>query len=135
MSFADERRAIEARFAANFSTLPVAYENVPFAQPASGGFVRLTIRPAGARQASTGSSPLQRYAGLIVADIFVPENTGTATARAHADTVEAIFRQAQFSAGNSGTITCRTPSIEAVGVRDGWFQLSVSVPYQRDRIF
>ena len=32
MSFADERRAIEGRLADNFTALPIAYENLPFAE-------------------------------------------------------------------------------------------------------
>jgi len=135
MSFADERKAIETRFAANFTALPVQYENQRFAMPATGGWARLTIRNAGAGQISTGSSPLHRYAGVILADVFMPEETGSQAARTHADTIEAIFRRAQFSSGSSGTILCRTPSITTVGVADGWFQVQVSVPFQRDRIF
>ncbi len=134
MSFADERRAIEGRLADNFATLPIRFENVPFEQPHDAGFVSLSIRPGQARQASTGPNPLHRYTGTIQVDVFVPEDTGTQAARAHADTLEAIFRGAQFTAGASGTITCRTPRLETPMARDGWFQLSLRVPYQRDRL-
>ena len=135
MSFADERRAIENRFSANFSALPVQFENVRWNNPATGGYVRFTIRNSGGAQISTGQSPLHRYAGVIIADIFMPEESGTNAARAHADTIEAIFRRAQFSAGSSGTILCRTPSITVVGIVDGYLQISVSVPFQRDKIY
>ena len=135
MSFADERQAIETRFALNFTALPIRYEGQRFEMPSAGGFVALKIRNGTGRQISTGSPPLHRYTGTIVVDVFVPEDTGTATARIHADKIDQIFRRAQFSAGNSGTILCRTPSISTVGVDSGWFQLSVNVPYQRDSIF
>jgi hypothetical protein len=132
MSFVEERRAIENRFAANFTALPVWYENVPFEPPTSGGYVRFTIRNGTGEQASMNQTPLHRYAGVIIADIFVPEHTGTATARTHADAIEAIFRRAQFTANTGGTILCRTPTITTLGVTDGWFQISVSVAFQRD---
>jgi len=135
MSFADERQAIEARLAANFDALPVKYENQRFEMPPSGGFAAVKIRPGGGRQVSTGSRPLHRYIGDIVIDVFMPENMGTASPRTYADAIEAIFRRAQFSAGNSGTITCKTPAITDVDAADGWFQMSVTIPYQRDRIF
>jgi len=135
MSYADERRAIETRLDSNFTALPIKYEGQRFQMPSSGGFVALTIRNGSGQQISTGSPPLHRYTGTIVVDVFVPEDTGTATARMHADTIDDIFRRAQFSAGSNGTISCRTPSISTVGVESGWFRLSVNIPYQRDCIF
>ena len=135
MSFADERRAIEARFASNFSALTVKYENQRFTPPKTEPWVALTILPGQGRQASIGSAPLNRYPGVIQVDIHVPENSGTQTARTHADTIEAIFRNVQFSAGSSGTISTRTPFITTRGITDGWYTLTVSVNYQRDKIF
>lgn len=132
MSFSDERRAIETRLADNFSALPIWYENQKFDIPAGTPWVKITILNGAGRQASINSSPLQRYVGVIQIDVFVKQDSGTATARTHADTIEAIFRNAQFSAGSSGTITCRTPSITPVPDQDEWYQLSVSVSYHRD---
>ncbi len=134
MSFADTRQAIESRFAANFTALPVWYEGAPFDPPKT-GYVRLTILGGDGAQISTGASPLHRYAGVIMIDVFMPEETGTATGWAHCDTIEAIFRKVQFSAGNSGTILCRTPSARTLPAESGWQPFQVSVPFQRDRIF
>jgi hypothetical protein len=138
MSFADERRAIEQRFEDNFTALAasrIKYENQRFTQPTEGAWVALTILTGDGIQASINTSPLNRYPGVIQIDIRVPEDTGTATARTHADTIEAIFRNQQFSAAASGIIKTRTPSITTRGVIDGWYTLTVSVPYIRDKIF
>jgi len=135
MSFDAERQAIESRFAANFTSLAadrIAYENVKFKQPTSGSWVRLTIRNGDARQASIANSPLNRYIGVIVVDVFVPEDTGTATARQLAESAAAVFRNVQFSVTGSGTITTRVPTIFPVGVQNGWLQLSMSVAFYRD---
>lgn len=134
MSFADERQAFETRFAAGFTALPIKFQNVPFVQPAT-PWVAFHVKPGEGRQVSTNSRPLYRYAGIVQIDINVPEQSGTAAARGYADTIEALFRNVQFSAGSSGTITCRAPYITDRGVVDGWYVLSVTVPYQRDKIF
>lgn len=132
MSFEDERRAIEARFAANFSTVPIRWENVPFTQIKT-AWVALRILRGEGNQASTNSNPLYRYAGVIQVDINVPENVGVAQLNTLADAVEAIFRGVQFSSVNSGTITCRAPYLTTLGLDAGWYRGAVTAPYQRDK--
>jgi len=142
MSFEDERRAIEGRFAANFTALAIKWENQPFDIVNDTAYVALTILTGAGHQASLGgASALQRYAGVIQIDIYVPEDTGTKVAKQHADTIESIFRQVQFSAGSSGTIFTRTPSIKTLGTmagsqraESGWHRTVVSVDYHRDKI-
>lgn len=131
MSFADERAAIEARFAANWSSTRVKYENTQFEQPRT-AWVALYILNGEGKQISLGDDPLHRYAGVIMVQIHVPESSGTQTGRAYADTIAAIFRRQQFSNGSSGTITCRTPYISSIAGRDGWYQINLACPYQRD---
>lgn len=136
MSFNDERRAIQSRMNANFTALPVRYENQPFVRPDATPWVDFQVLRGEGRRASIGiTRPLHRYAGVIQATIHVKEDSGTGTTDAHADTIEAIFRDVQFSAGNSGTITCRTPTAVSLGVDDGWHRTVVSVAYHRDRFF
>lgn len=133
MSFANERAAIESRFAANWTTTRIKYENTQFEQPKT-AWVALFILNGDGQQISLGLSPnpLHRYVGVIMVQIFLPESSGTQTGRAYADTIASVFRRAQFSNGSSGTITCRTPSISPGNLRDGWFQINVTCPFQRD---
>lgn len=136
MSFADERRAIETRFSANYTSTPVRYENLSFVQPDNASWVSLMILSGEGGQASLGgSSAIHRYGGVIQVDVFTPENSGTQAGRALADTVEAIFRQVQFSLGNSGVIHTQTPWVTNLGVEDGWYRLVVTCPFFRDRKF
>lgn len=135
MSFDDERAAIETRFSDNFTDLPIKFENASFTEPMGTPWVALTILGGIGKQASLNTNPLNRYVGIIQIAIFVAPDTGTATARDHADAIEAIFRNVQFSSGSSGTITTRTPFLSTVGVEGGWHQMVVSVLYQRDRTF
>ncbi len=134
-AFDDERRAFEARMAAQFTALPIKYENVPFKQPTT-GWVDFQILPAGGGRISVGTTVKRhRYLGNLQIDIYLPEDTGSSDARSHADTIEAIFRDQQFSAGDSGTITCRTPVYVKGGIVKGYLRGILSIPYQRDKTF
>ncbi len=134
MSFADERLAIERRFAANYVGTVVKYENVPFVQPST-AWVSLHLLSGEGRQVSVGAArSLHRYVGVVQVDIYIPEDGGTAQSRTIADTVEAIFRGQQISAGSSGTIIFRTPFYVPHGIEAGWYRATVSTTYQRDRL-
>ena len=136
MSFEDERHAIEARFAANYSSTQVKYENVPFVQPEGESWVALTILSGGGEVNSIGtgmSSRLERFSGIISLDIFTVEDVGTKTARDLADIIAAIFDVVEFSFGSSGTIVTRVPSYQTLGVEDGWVHSVVSVAFQRSK--
>lgn len=148
MSFALTRQAIEARFATAWAiaepTVPVKYQNALFDQPANSEWVALHVLDGPGAQASLETGPFHRYVGVIVIQIFVPENTGTQRARTLGDNAASVFlvsnRGAAFKAGGgnpldgSGRITCLTPAIEPGEVNEGWFQMNVNVPYQRDVI-
>ncbi len=131
--FEDERMAIEARMQANFTATSIMYENQEFDPPDDTAWVALTLLTGEGEQVSLGPGGLQRYAGVIQCDIYVPEKSGTKTARQHADTIAAIFLNKQFSAGSSGTIFTRTPWVQTRGVENGWFHLVLSVTYHRDK--
>lgn len=132
MSFAGERQAIEKRLSDNWTTTPIQFDNVAFSAPADNTYVSLTIINGDADQIELGETPVHRHIGVITIQVFVPVENGTNTARSYADSLAAIFRNVQFSAGSSGTILCRSPNIVRVGVSNGLYQLNVAVPYQRD---
>lgn len=132
MSFEDARRAIETRLETNWTTTPIRFENVPF-QETMQPYVALFIRDGQGMQISLGTPALRRWPAVIVVQIFVPQDIGTKLAKTYADSIAAIFDRAQFSSGNSGTIRCRIPSIEPVGITHGWHQTNVTVPMIRDR--
>lgn len=135
MSFADERQAVEKRLSDNWTTTSIAFENVPFSEPANGRYLSVHVLTGQGTQQDISTSPRHRYEGLIQVRVVVPANEGTELAKTYADTISALFRSVSFSAGSSGTILCRTPSIQSLGIQDGQFTVVISVPYQRDVIF
>jgi len=135
MSFDDTRYAVEMRMSNNYTTHPVKYENVTFTPPANAPWVALTILDGSGINASIGTTRrVQRHSGIIQFDIYVPENNGTKTGKDIADEIDGIFNNVQISAGSSGVITTRVPSLATLGVEDGWHHMVLSVAFQRDRI-
>lgn len=131
-TYADERAAIENRFSVAWAaTTLVKYENVEFQEPQNTSWVALTIINAGGVPLSLSVGETERHEGIIIVQIFTPKDKGTQTGRALADTVSAIFRMVKFSSGDSGTIICKVPSIATVGVREGWHQINMRIPFTR----
>lgn len=130
--FDDARNAIESRLKANWTTTPIRFEEVPFKETAS-PYVALFVLDGEGQQISLGTPAVRRWPAVIMVQVFVPQDTSTKPARVYADTIGAIFDGASFSAGASGTIRCRVPSIKPVGVTDGWYQVNVTIPLIRDR--
>lgn len=129
--------AIEARLAAAWgTTTPIRYwsSGVPFEVP-SAPYIAVQIEEFDGGQITLGNVPqTHRYFGVITIQVLTPERTGGKAARAYADLLDPTFRRAQFSQGDSGIITCRTPQARTIGVRDGWYQINLVIPFHRDKI-
>jgi len=124
-----ERIAIENKFIASWATASgVAYSNGEYKPTAGTTFVELMVKPTDADQISLGNNPLHRHLGLISIAIKGAIGSGTGAYLVLADRAAKIFRNAAVFSN----ILCRTPKIEVVGEIDGWYQISVIVPYQRD---
>ncbi|KKM69009.1 hypothetical protein LCGC14_1455100 [marine sediment metagenome] len=144
MSFADTKTAFETRYQTQIlaarAGLPIQFGNAPFERPERSEWTRFTLSeadtgsPGATGQITIGSATVatRRYRGLVVVAIFVPERTDTVLVAAIADDIDAIFRGANFSFGNSGPIRCRTPRLIELGREDdGFWQSQVQVDYER----
>ena len=132
----DARIAIEKRLADNWATTPIQYwsSGVPFQTPTT-AYIAITIEEFNGTQITLGGTPqLHRYFGIITLQVFVPERQGAKTAAGYCDTLDNLFRRAQFSQGNSGLITCRTPQARMIGASDGWYQMNLAIEYHRDNV-
>jgi hypothetical protein len=126
MGYEAEQVAIESRFESQWAgRTPVAYPNVPFSKPNASPWVRLTVMSGSAFLA--GIPRYFRHPGVIDIQVFVPEGVGSKDALLLADQAAAVFRVASFNG-----VVCRTPYVVPAGTNDGWYQVNVSVPFQRD---
>jgi hypothetical protein len=140
--FTAEHKALEVAFqagwAAHQATYPAAYANVPFTPPASSPWLRFTILSGEGNQIELGEDGMSRFPGALVAQIFVPKDTGERTARAIADLLDLIFKRQSFQTDTGGRVVCETPSFITVPAtdtqleKDGWEQFNWSCPYRRD---
>lgn len=146
MSFEDTRKAIYEHFATQwaagtYNAVPVVYEGQP-RKNANGedlelldeAWVTLTIVWGGGYQATLGEKPLDRYAGVIMVQIFTREYTGTSTANLMADVVAGIFLRRQLEKNGSGRILCGVPYPASRSTQNGWLQTNINVPFERDVI-
>lgn len=141
MGYDTEAAAIRARFYAEWgNTTPIAWPNVSFTPPASpkAPWVRLTILPADARQASAavpGQRTL-RSVGQIIVQVFVPEGGGDGQAEALAEQACAIFRGVRADGIRYQGLRGEAPRARTIGNDGrGWYQVNAEIPYQRDSTF
>lgn len=127
MGFFEQQSAIEQEFKDNWPHTPIANDNVQFDPQGMEEWVRLTDLNAYGKQASLGNSPLYRYGGMVVVQVFTELNTGSARAKQLVDLVTPIFRSKRISG-----IQFYVPAVTRIGPRDGWYQVNVDCPYYRD---
>jgi len=136
MSYEAETAVLTARFYAQFSvsqpSVGIAWPNAPFTPTTGVSWVRFSVQQAPAEQIGFGSSSVRdRHYGTIFVQVFVPVETAVQTAMQIADDAAAALRRY----ATTGLFT-RSASVQDVGpTPDGWYQVNVSVPYQRDEDF
>lgn len=132
MTFAASAQAIESRFATNWaSRTPVRYDNVEYNPTPGTTWADLQIQDTNVFIAGiTGTNNMHRSLGLISINIHSPIGEGTRTARGHADTAAAIFRDQIFS-----SVVCKSASITRVGPVGEWFVHNVTIPFHHDDFF
>lgn len=131
MGWASERTAIEGRLNANWTTTPIKYEWAPF-QETRDSYIAVFIRNGDRSQITLGGNPTVRSISVVIVQILVPQEQGTALAKTYADSIAAIFDRVQLVTADSNLISFQTASAEAVGELEGWAQFNVTVPFSRD---
>lgn len=140
MSFVDERKAFEIRFNTGWTTTPIKWESVPFDPPvdATGNprpYVAFNLRRNEGSDITLGSdSRWYRWTGVVIIEIFIPENRGPNLLDTYAESIKNIWLTTprEFQYGNSGIIRPGVPYILYVGNISGWEKSNVNVPYRRD---
>lgn len=113
-TISDAWAAIQARAAAQITTLPLLWQHVDNTLPDTPApFVYIEMNPGRARLASFGGGRGDnrwRQQGEIQAYVFVPRGQGLAVALGYAETVAAAFRSYR-----DATISCFGASVMPVG--------------------
>lgn len=109
--------------------LAVEYPNAKFKVPDNKLWMRWTFIPGEQQQASIGSAKTYRTPGVMIVQIFVPRDTGTALVRQWTNTIENAFLSV-----SAGGIQWKTPHVEVIGNRGGWWQTNVVCPFYFDQL-
>lgn len=135
MNFEEFRAFAEEKFDTDWTVTPVEWENVPesdaliAAKEVKNPWVRFTIRDGDGNRQTVGSiNRFNRYAGVLIIQVFVAQKTGTATARTYAGLIAEIWD------GYSGEpcLEFGPAAITVVGETEGWFQFNVTISFLND---
>ena len=129
MSFELAQQALENRMSALWTATPLQYDNTKFVPPVNAPWVRMAILDGDSSQISLGgSNRTVRAVGLLTFQIFSPAASGGRISSRLVDQLTALWRMVTV-----GGILFRTPSVTRVGdAGNGWYQVNVSIPFQRD---
>jgi len=136
MYFEEARKDLEQMFKTGWaSTSRVKYENTQLT-PVPGDdetWVAMTIREGKGVQASLGNNPLLRFKGFVVIQVFSPKDSGTSKSKQLQGMVGKIFDRKFFmSSHEAGYFKFEIAYPIEPGVREGWYQVNVMVPFTRD---
>jgi hypothetical protein len=77
---------------------------------------------------STGG--VYRLPGVLIVQLFYPQNKGNGTVLSKADSLASHFRNWCGS-----TITCEAATVEEIGNENGYFQVNVTIPFRQDNVY
>lgn len=135
--------AARAKFSDEFTTLwvadypsvPVAYENRKFVQPVNAPWVRFSVVETHRRRQNVGSvtSRFVRVSGLIVVELYAPEDTGTKTLFQMADSATTLLEERIFPLSTGRHATTQAGDRQNQGKQpNGFYLVTVFVPYWLD---
>jgi hypothetical protein len=124
--------AIAAQISSTWSNYATIFaENQPEDRPTTTIWTRWSIR-AGDNSTVDCTGLMEREVGLIVFQVFTPENGGSLPSAKLRDKVAAMFNLKRLATSDGGVIRCQRATRVYVGKQDGWLQHSVSVKFVAD---
>lgn len=130
LSIALVRSLAEERMAANFTDLPVKYENIPFAQPDDGRWVEFFVELDRTKSRAIGRG-LKRTPGQLRIVVRFPFGMGMGDGWEVAQKIGEIFDSVTSTSQNS-YLKFRCASASSGGRVDSSYSIVVTVPFLFD---
>ena len=128
MSYAQIQAELDAHLETLVGLPPLSKENV-LVQLNGTAFTRATLIPTTPVFGTLGTTGKTLRTGTYQVDVFVPENSGSATPNATADAIIAHFNKGLALAGADVTVIIRK-AWRSVAIRsDGYYNVPVSVEW------
>jgi hypothetical protein len=109
----------------------ISWENVRFEPTTGSKWIRSTFRPTRRRPLDVTAKGLQRYDGLFLVDIFIPEGGGPSEADTLADNVVNSFEAGTILTANGQEVMIEHAEIsEALNEDSPWYQVPVTIKWK-----
>ena len=130
MSYTNLVTNLNNYIATNYTTTPIAYDNVHFDKTNKNEFIEFKIIPSVEKQITLSSSNvLYRLWGGVAMVVNVQKDKGSKRANILADELAGLFRSKVISG-----IQFKTPDINVLGTADGYYKLHVYIGFYYDNI-
>lgn len=129
--------AIRNHIEANWSALPVAWENEPFNPPATGIWIYIEMTGTIYEQKSIGAaddgSDTNRWdeEGVLYAYFHMTKMSGTKTARDHAKAFADLFRAVYLDGGKIEFLGASIGQGQLADDERRWFQIPVTIDWRK----
>ena len=123
---------IKTAFAASHPGVPVAFENHKFAQPKGAPWVHVAYQPGASVRKDLGASAIWRHMGVVIINVMVPEDTGTAGLMDMCDTAFYAIADQNHALGADGYLKLTRAERRNRGLVNGWYVWNVQVEYFQD---
>lgn len=123
----DIRAALESKLADIPDVPSIAYENVSFSPTTGQSYLEVKYIPVTRRPAVRGSSPQQRYDGLLAINCYAPEGSGPNAADTLAKNVMETFEATTKLTHNSQDVTIEYAERQQGFIDSPWYFVPVSI--------
>ncbi len=130
--FSDEFTTL---WAADYPTVPISYENRKFTQPVNAPWAAFSVVEATRKRQSVGPTTKRfvRVKGFIVVEIYVPEDTGSASLFTMMTAVTTYLEERKFPLSTGQAATTLTGDRQNDGKQaNGFYRGTVMIPYWLD---
>lgn len=130
MSLTTLTTSLNNYIATNYTTTPIAYDNVHFDKTNQSEFIQFMIIPSVEKQASLSDKMvLYRQFGGVGIIVNVAKDKGSKRATVIADELAGLFRSKVING-----IQFRTPEVSMIGITDGYYKVNVYIGFYYDNI-
>ena len=123
------RAVLDNRLASTPNVPFIANQNVPFARPESGIYIKSTFIPTSRRIATMGTSFQQRYQGLFRLMVCIPEHEGNGRGLEVCDTLLARFQASQDMTFNGLSLTIEYSEVGASFLDSPYYCTPINVAW------
>lgn len=112
----------------NYTTTPIAYDNVLFDRTNKSEFIEFKIIPSTEKQVAISGVMYRLFGGIGIV-VNVSKDRGSKRANVIADELAGLFRSKVING-----IQFRTPEVRILGIEDGYYKLSLYIGFYYDSI-